>query len=65
MEERSDESSERREGREIEEIYIYVERQRSSAKRVLHDTTRREHRKKNSPRKFPALLISKILRSIL
>ena len=37
MEERSDESSERREGREIEEIYIYVERQRSSAKRVLHD----------------------------
>ena len=55
MEERSDESSERREGREIEEIYIYVERQRSSAKRVLHDTTRREHRKKKSPLKFPAL----------
>ena len=45
MEERSDESSERREGREIEEIYIYiyVERQRSSAKRVLHDTTIEEN----------------------
>ena len=68
MEERSDESSERREGREIEEIYIYiyVERQRSSAKRVLHDTTRREHRKKKSPLKFPALnYIVKFLRSIL
>ena len=53
MEERSDESSERREGREIE--YIYVERQRWSPGSVLHDTTRREHRKKKSPLKFPAL----------
>ena len=47
MEERSDESSERREGREIEEIYIYVERQRSSAKRVLHDRIEENTGRKN------------------
>ena len=57
MEERSDESSERREGREIEEIYIYICRETEvvrEARSTRHDH-RREHRKKKSPRKFPAL----------
>ena len=50
MEERSDESSERREGREIEEIYIYICRETElDPGAFLHDTTRREHRKKKSP----------------
>ena len=59
MEERSDESSERREGREIEEIYIYVERQRSSAKRVLHDRIEENTGRKNLHLNSPHL-ISKI-----
>ena len=59
MEERSDEFSEHREGWEIEEIYIYVERQRSSAKRVLHDRIEENTGRKNLHLNSPHL-ISKI-----
>ena len=54
MEERSDESSERREGREIEEIYICRETEVVREARSTRPN-RREHRKKKSPLKFPAL----------
>ena len=57
MEERSDESSERREGREIEEIYIYIcrETEVASAKRVLHDRIEENTGRKNLHLNSPAL----------
>ena len=56
MEERSEESSERREGREIEEIYIYICRETEVVREARSTRpNRREHRKKKSPLKFPAL----------
>ena len=64
MEERSDESSERREGREIEEIYIYICRETEVAAAVLHDRIEENTGRKNLHLNSPHL-ISKILRSIL